>query len=31
MYREDVYDTLIAVLPKKQKTALISAHRCAGL
>ncbi len=31
MYREDVYDTLIAVLPKKQKTALISARRCAGL
>ncbi len=31
MYREDVYDALITVLPKKQKTALVSARRCAGL
>ncbi len=30
MYSEEVYNTLLEVLPKKQKTALISARRAAG-
>lgn len=30
MYRDEVYDTLLETLPKKQKTALISARRVAG-
>lgn len=31
MYREDVYKALLDILPKQQKTALISAHRCAEI
>ena len=31
MYSNEVYQALIEVLPKKQKTAFISARRCAGL
>lgn len=30
MYSDAVYETLLEVLPKKQKTALITARRCAG-
>lgn len=30
MYSDEVCDTLITVLPKKQKTSLITARRCAG-
>lgn len=31
MYRHDVYQALLEVLPKKQKIALQTAHRCADL
>lgn len=31
MYRKEVYAALLDVLPKKQRTALISAYRCSGL
>jgi len=31
LYREDVYNALLEVLPKRQYTALKSSHRCAGL
>ena len=30
MYSEEVYEALLAVLPKKQRTGLITARRCAG-
>ena len=30
MYREEVYDALISVLPKKQRIALETSRRCAG-
>lgn len=30
MYSDEVYDALVAALPKKQKTSLTSARRCAG-
>ena len=30
MYSDEVYNALIEVLPKKQKTALVTARRCAG-
>ena len=30
MYSDEVYNDLIEVLPKKQRTALITARRCAG-
>lgn len=31
MFQEDIYDELMAVLPKKQKTALTTARRCAKI
>lgn len=31
MYSEEVFEALMEVLPKKQKTGLITARRCAGL
>lgn len=31
MYRQEIYDTFVELLPKKQKNALVTAARCAGL
>ena len=30
IYSDEVYDTLISILPKKQRTALMTARQCAG-